>query len=94
MLGPGRVFDTAKYFVVVANLLGSCYGTTGPTSINPDTNSPYGKTFPKVTIRDSVRLHIKIVKDFLQVKSVMCVIGGSLGNCVFCLLFLLVHFFL
>lgn len=80
MLGPGRVFDTEKYFIICANLLGSCYGSTGPSSINPHTQAPYGRNFPKITIRDSVRLHIKLLRDYLQIHSVYSVIGGSLGG--------------
>lgn len=79
MLGPGKVFDTDKYFIVCANILGSCYGSTGPLSINPETNQPYGKNFPKVTIRDSVRLHIKILLECFFIDKVHCVVGGSLG---------------
>ena len=51
MIGPGRAFDTDKYFVVCSNILGSCYGTTGPSSVNPETGKPYGLSFPLVTIR-------------------------------------------
>ena len=62
MLGPGKTFDTDKYLVVCANVLGSCYGSTGPRSINPKTNTPYGVDFPQVTIRDTVRLHMEMCK--------------------------------
>lgn len=79
MLGPGKPFDTSKYMVVCANILGSCYGSTGPASINPETGKPYGKSFPKITIRDTVNLQIAMLKD-LGVKQVASVIGGSMGN--------------
>lgn len=79
-LGPGKVFDTSKYLVLCANVLGSCYGTTGPASINPDTGKMYGMSFPKVTIRDTVKLHLQMVKDELRVSEVSCVIGGSMGG--------------
>lgn len=80
MLGPGKVFDTEKYFIVCANILGSCYGTTGPLSINPATQRPYGTDFPKTTIRDTVKLHMKMVIEGLCVEKIECVIGGSLGK--------------
>ena len=79
-LGDGKPFDTSKYFVVCANLLGSCYGTTGPTSINPETGKQYGGDFPHVTVRDAVRLQKKMLRDAEGVNSVKCVIGGSLGG--------------
>jgi homoserine O-acetyltransferase len=63
LLGDGKPFDTSKYFVVCANVLGSCYGTTGPTSINPSTNKHYGSSFPLVTVRDSVRLHMQLILE-------------------------------
>jgi homoserine O-acetyltransferase len=80
MLGPGKVFDTDKFFIVCANVLGSCYGTTGPTSLNPSTAKPFGQSFPEVTVRDTVALHIDMVKNGLGIKFVQCVIGGSLGG--------------
>ncbi|CAK9027176.1 Homoserine O-acetyltransferase (HAT) (Homoserine transacetylase) (HTA) [Durusdinium trenchii] len=80
MLGEGKLFDSSKMFIVCANILGSCYGTCGPTSVNPDTGKVYGSTFPDVTIRDSVRLHMQLVREHLGVRRVACVIGGSLGG--------------
>lgn len=80
MLGAGKVFDTDKFFVVCANILGSCYGSTGPLSINPATERPYGIDFPKVTIRDSVKLHMKMLVEKLLVNQIECVVGGSLGR--------------
>ncbi len=80
ILGPGKAFDTDKYLVVCANILGSCYGTTGPMSIDPATGEPYGVRFPQVTIRDSVALHLQMVKEALGARSVACVVGGSLGG--------------
>mmetsp|Transcript_5610 Transcript_5610/g.8710 ORF Transcript_5610/g.8710 Transcript_5610/m.8710 type:complete len:456 (-) Transcript_5610:960-2327(-) len=80
MLGPGKLFDDSKMFIVCANILGSCYGTAGPTSDEPFTGKKYGDNFPDVTIRDSVSLHMKLVKEHLGVEHVSCVIGGSLGG--------------
>ena len=80
MLGAGKLFDTSKYFVICANVLGSCYGTTGPTETNPDTGKRYGTSFPDVTLRDSVRLHISMVREGLGVEEVAAVVGGSLGG--------------
>lgn len=79
MIGPGRAFDTDKYFVVCSNILGSCYGTTGPASINPETGKEYGQTFPVVTIRDMVRVQKSLI-DHLGIKGIKCVIGGSMGG--------------
>jgi len=79
MVGPGKGIDTGKYFVVCANILGSCMGSTGPSSINPETNKPYGPHFPLVTIGDMVRAQ-KTLLDHLEVEKVLAVIGGSIGG--------------
>lgn len=78
MFGPGRAFEPGD-FVVCSNILGSCYGTTGPTSVDPATGEPYLGTFPPVTIRDMVRVQHALVKA-LGVKRIRMVIGGSLGG--------------
>jgi len=78
-VGDGLIFDTQKYFVVCANILGSCYGTTGPSSINPKNNSPYRKDFPLLTIRDIVNAH-RLLTEHLQLKSIYLLCGGSLGG--------------
>lgn len=79
MIGPGRAFDTDKYFVVCSNILGSCYGTTGPSSVNPETGKPYGLSFPLVTIRDMVKVQ-KALTDHLGIKRLKTVVGGSMGG--------------
>lgn len=80
LLGPGKPFDTDRFFVVCANTLGSCYGSTGPMSIDPATNQPYLNNFPEVTVRDTVRLHMQMLKDAVGATSVAAVVGGSFGG--------------
>ena len=79
MIGKGKLFDTSKYFVVCANVLSSCYGTTGPLDVNPDTGLPYYHNFPKVTIRDMVTIH-KLLAQYLGILEIEILIGGSLGG--------------
>lgn len=79
MVGPGLTFDTSRYFVVCANILGSCYGTTGPLSINPATGEPYYLDFPMVTIRDMVNAHERL-REHLQIKGIHTIVGGSVGG--------------
>ena len=78
MIGSGKAFDTDKYFVICSNILGGCKGTTGPSSINPKTNKPYGLSFPIYTIEDAVRLQKELI-DYLGIKK-MIVAGGSMGG--------------
>lgn len=79
LIGPGKAFDTNKYFVICSNILGGCSGTTGPSSINPQTNRPYGTSFPVFTIEDTVKVMKKLL-DFLKIKSLYSVAGGSMGG--------------
>ena len=79
MIGPGKAFDTDRYYVVCANVLGGCYGTTGPSSIDEETGKPYGMRFPVVTIRDMVNLQVKLL-DHLGVEKLLTVTGGSMGG--------------
>jgi homoserine O-acetyltransferase len=80
LLGPGKAFDTSRYMVVCCNILGSCYGSTGPMSINPQTNQPYGKDFPDISVKDTVRLQLEMLVNDLKVRSIKAVIGGSFGG--------------
>ncbi|MEL7833702.1 homoserine O-acetyltransferase MetX [Fodinibius sp. Rm-B-1B1-1] len=77
--GQNKTLDPNKHFIICPNVLGSCYGTSGPTSINPETNKPYRADFPKVTIRDIVRLQQKLL-DKLDINAIELVIGGSMGG--------------
>jgi homoserine O-acetyltransferase/O-succinyltransferase len=79
MIGPGKAFDTDRYFVVCPNVLGSCYGTTGPSSTDPKTDKPYGLSFPVVTVRDMVRVQAALL-DHLGIEKILTVTGGSMGG--------------
>ena len=79
MLGDDMVFDTKKYFVVCANILGSCYGTTGPLSINPANSRPWLNDFPVITVRDVVRIH-EILRVHLGISVIYTLIGSSIGG--------------
>ena len=79
MIGPGKAFDTDRYFVVSSNLLGGCKGTTGPSSIDPATGKPYGSDFPVVTVADMVRVERALLAE-LGITRVAAVAGGSLGG--------------
>jgi homoserine O-acetyltransferase/O-succinyltransferase len=79
MIGPGKPIDTNRYFVVCANVIGGCMGSTGPAEINPATGQPYGLAFPLVTVRDMVRAQAMLM-DALGIGQILCVIGGSMGG--------------
>lgn len=79
MVGPGKPIDTNRYFVICSNILGSCCGSTGPSSINPETGKPYGLTFPMVTIKDMVTAQKQLI-EHLGVTKLMSLIGGSVGG--------------
>ena len=79
LIGPGRALDTDKYFVVCANVLGGCQGTTGPASPHPDDGAPYASRFPVVSIRDWVRTQAALA-DHLGIETWLCALGGSMGG--------------
>ena len=79
IIGPNKAFDTNKYFVICSNILGGCSGTTGPSSINPETCKPYGLSFPVFTIEDTVKVKKKLL-DYLGIKKLYAVAGGSMGG--------------
>jgi homoserine O-acetyltransferase len=79
MVGNDKAFDTSKYFIVCANILGSCYGTTGPLSINKKTGKPWMNDFPVITVRDVVGLH-EILRAHLGISTIHTVIGSSIGG--------------
>ncbi len=79
LIGPGRGIDTDRYFVICSNVLGGCYGTTGPTSIDPSTGKPYGENFPAITIGDMVHAQ-RLLLDALEIERLHLVIGGSMGG--------------
>ncbi|GHV22363.1 homoserine O-acetyltransferase [Planctomycetales bacterium] len=79
VVGPGKAIDTDVYRVVCSNVLGSCYGTTGPADANPATGKPYGLRFPVVTVHGWVKLQKKLI-DHLGIKKLHAVVGGSLGG--------------
>ena len=79
MIGPGKAFDTDRFFVVSSNLLGGCRGTTGPSSTNPATDRPYGSDFPVITVADMVRVERALLNE-LGISRLAAVAGGSLGG--------------
>lgn len=78
-LKDGQMYDLSDTFIVCANILGSCYGTSGPLNINPNTNQPYYSTFPEITVRDMVQVHI-LLRKHLEIEKINTIYGGSLGG--------------
>jgi homoserine O-acetyltransferase len=79
MIGPGKAFDTEKYFIICSNVIGGCKGSTGPSSLNEKTGKPYGLEFPLITISDMVNAQ-KYLLDHLGIDRLLCVVGGSMGG--------------
>jgi homoserine O-acetyltransferase/O-succinyltransferase len=79
LVGPGKIIDTEKYFIICANVLGGCMGTTGPASINPATKKPYALDLPVITIADMVRAQTMLI-EALGIPSLFLVLGGSMGG--------------
>ena len=79
VVGPGKAFDTERYFVICSNIIGGCKGSTGPSSENPATGKPYGAAFPVITIRDMVNAQ-KLLIDHLGISQLYAVAGGSMGG--------------
>jgi homoserine O-acetyltransferase len=79
LCGPGKVLDTERYFIICANVLGGCMGTSGPQDIDPATGEPWGLSFPVITIGDMVRAQ-RLLIDHLGIDTLFCVIGGSMGG--------------
>jgi len=79
LTGPGKLYDTNHYYVVCANIIGSCYGTTSPVTINPQTGIPYGGSFPDITVRDMIKAH-QILQQHLGVNGIFLATGGSMGG--------------
>lgn len=78
-VGPGKAFDTRKYFFICSNVIGGCRGSTGPCSLNPVTGKPYGLSFPLITINDMVKAQKRLI-DALGIEKLLCVTGGSMGG--------------
>jgi homoserine O-acetyltransferase len=79
LVGEGKTFDPEKHFIICANIISSCYGSSGPLNINPETGQPYYSTFPQVTIRDMVLAHIAL-RQHLNIHRINTIIGGSMGG--------------
>ena len=79
MIGPGKPIDTDRFFVISANILGGCLGSTGPASLNPATGKPYGLDFPVITIGDMVKAQARLI-DHLGIEQLFSVVGGSMGG--------------
>jgi homoserine O-acetyltransferase len=78
-IGPGKAIDTRQFFVICANWLGGCYGSTGPSSVNPATGKPYGSSFPRLALADQVNAQVRLL-DALGIDQLHAAVGASLGG--------------
>jgi homoserine O-acetyltransferase/O-succinyltransferase len=79
LVGPGKAFDTNRFYIICSNVIGGCRGSTGPSSVNPETGKPYGLDFPMVTIGDMIRAQRELIRG-LGIEQLICVAGGSMGG--------------
>lgn len=79
LIGHDRVIDPARHFIVCANIIGSCYGSSGPHTVNPNTETPWYHSFPAITIRDMVQAH-RLLREHLQIPRIDLLVGGSMGG--------------
>ncbi len=79
LVGPGKLLDPERYYIVCANIIGSCYGSTGPDALHPETGTMYGFSFPLITIRDMVRAH-QLLQQHLDIRRIRLGMGGSMGG--------------
>jgi homoserine O-acetyltransferase len=79
MIGPGKAFDTRKYWVICSNIIGGCKGSTGPSSIHPETGKPFGLDFPIITVGDMVDAQKRLI-EHLGISQLYCIAGGSMGG--------------
>ncbi|GAB4425156.1 MAG: homoserine O-acetyltransferase [Turneriella sp.] len=79
MIGPGKAFDTNRYFIVCSNVIGGCAGSTGPSSVNPETGAPYALDFPQITIKDMVNAQKRLI-EHLGIEKLYSIAGGSMGG--------------
>ncbi|MFY8001131.1 MAG: homoserine O-acetyltransferase family protein [Candidatus Kapaibacteriota bacterium] len=79
LIGTGRLFDPSEYYIICANMLGSCYGSSGANTLNPETETPYFRTFPQVTVRDMARAHT-LLRQELGIEKIQIGLGGSMGG--------------
>ncbi|MBP8678048.1 MAG: homoserine O-acetyltransferase [Bacteroidales bacterium] len=78
LVGPGKLFDTLKYYIICANMIGSCYGSSGPSTLSPS-GEPYLLSFPQVTVRDIVKAH-NLLREELRIENIDLIAGGSIGG--------------
>lgn len=80
LIGPGKPLDTNNFFIICSNILGGCSGSTGPSSINPETEQPYALSFPTITIRDMINAQKVLIQEYFGIEKLYAVVGGSIGG--------------